>query len=275
MHSYWYVSQDKLQALGAFDRGWLSRLRPNAKVGLGPASVGIDLDPAAARTLNRAVARAERQLRSERLIDDAAAFTSGELPAQYFESNGPACRAVIDDMLWVAGVDNEVAVLLVGSASNAVGARRADAPSRRPSPSSDPVGAARYLLEFPGQLTIAADDVFSPSVDPIGAARYLLEHPPQGTPGVGDRVNADAEQAPGANDPGIEAQVRAGTLAYAWEALMRRSLDLLSDDISALPRAHSISLYVARHRMERSGRGWQAGLKSLVLGTPLYVEQAK
>ena len=31
MHSYWYISQDKLQALGAFDRGWWSRLRPNAK----------------------------------------------------------------------------------------------------------------------------------------------------------------------------------------------------------------------------------------------------
>ena len=34
MHSYWYVSRDKLQDLGAFDRGWLSRLRPSAKVGL-------------------------------------------------------------------------------------------------------------------------------------------------------------------------------------------------------------------------------------------------
>ena len=95
IHSYWYVSQDKLQALGAFDRGWLSRLRPSAKVGVGPAAVGIDLDPASARTLNRAAARAERQLRGERLISDIADFASGTLPAQYFESNGPACRAVI------------------------------------------------------------------------------------------------------------------------------------------------------------------------------------
>lgn len=258
MHSYWYISQDKLQALGAFDRGWWSRLRPNAKLGLGPASVGIDLDPASTRTLNRAAARAEQQLRGERVIGDVAGFSSGELPAQYFESNGPACRAVIEGMLWVAGIDDEVAVLLVGSASNAVGARRADSPSRRPSP----------------QLSVAADDVFSPSVDPIGAARYLLEHPPQRSLSVGDRAGADAEQAADAEGSSVEAQIRADTLAYAWEALMRRSLDLLSDDVIALPRAHSVSLYVARHSMEDPGHGWQAGLKSLVLGTPLYVEQA-
>ena len=131
------------------------------------------------------------------------------------------------------------------------------------------------MLEHPEQLTVAADDVFSPSVDPIGAARYLLEHPPQRIPGAGDRATADAGQAPGADSPGVEAQIQVGTLAYAWEALMRRSLDLLSDDVSALPRAHSISLYVARYRMEQPGHGWEAGLKSLVLGTPLYIEQAK
>jgi hypothetical protein len=44
--------------------------------------------------------------------------------------------------------------------------------------------------------------------------------------------------------------------------------NILSDDVSALPRAHSVSLYVARHRMDDPGRGWQGGLKSLVLGTP-------
>jgi hypothetical protein len=270
MHIYWYVSQDKLQALGAFDRGWLSRLRPNAKVGLGPATVGIDVDPASARTLNHAAARADRQLRHEHLISDAAGFASGAPPAQYFESTGPACRAVIEDMLWVAGIDHEVAVLLVGSASNAVGARRAGGPSRRPSPTSDPVGAARYLLEHPEQVSVAADDVFSPSVDPIGAARYLLEHSPQRI----SRPGADAGEGPDADGQSAETQMRAGTLAYAWEALMRRSLDLISDEVSALPRAHSVSLYVARHRMEDRGHEWQAGLKSLILGTPLYVEQA-
>lgn len=272
MHSYWYVSQDKLHALGAFDRGWLSRLRPNAKVGLGAASVGIDVEPASTRTLNRAAARAEQQLRGERLISDVAGFTSGTPPAQYFESNGPASRAVIENMLWVAGVDDEVAVLLVGSASNAVGARHAHAPSRRSSPSADPVGAARYVLEHPEQLAVAAEDVFSPSMDPIGAARYLLEHQPQRAGSAADRAGGDAGQAP---ERDVEAQIRAGTLAYAWEALMRRSLDLLGDDISALPQAHSVSLYVARHRMEGPGHGWQAGLKSLVLGTPLYIEQSK
>lgn len=262
MHSYWYVSQDKLRALGAFDRGWLSRVRPSAKVGLGAASVGIDLDPAATRTLNRAAVKAEQQLRSERMISDVASFASGPPPSQYFESRGPACRAVIENMLWVAGVDDDVAVLLVGSVSNAVG--------------GSPAGT-RCLPERLGQPAgaLAARDIFSPSVDPIGAARYLLDSPPEGTARAGGRADAAAGQAPDADFPSAEAQVRADTLSYAWTALMRRSLDLLSDDVSALPGAHSVSLYVARHRMEGTADGWQAGLKSLVLGTPLYVEQVR
>ena len=270
MHSYWYVSRDKLQDLGAFDRGWLSRLRPSAKVGLGAASVGIDVEPAAARTLGRAAVRAEQQLRGERLIGDVAGFTRGALPAQYFESNGPASRAVIEDMLWVAGVDDDVAVLLVGSASNAVGGGRA-ARGRRPGPSGDPVGAARHVLQHSEQLVVAAEDVFSPTADPVGAARYLLEHQPQRRGNAADRAGGGTAQAPGGD---VEAKPRTGALAYAWEALMRRSLDLLGDDISALSWAHGVSLYVARHPMDGGGHEWQAGLKWLVLRTPLYVEQS-
>jgi Family of unknown function (DUF7019) len=260
MHSYWYVSQDKLQALGAFDRAWLSRIRPSARVGLGPASVGIDMDSPSSRTLTRAAARAEQQLRGERLIGDIGGFAAGAPPAQYFESSGPASRAVIEDMLWVAGIDGEIAFLLVGSAFNAIGARHERL--RRPSPTSDPLGAARYLVEHPEHV----DDVFSPSVDPIGAARYLLQHPLGQLPSA----NADAGQTSTAN---TEAQININVLAYAWEALMRRSLDLLGDDVSALPRAHSISLYAAHRRMDGPEHSPQVGPRSLVLGTPLYVEQ--
>jgi hypothetical protein len=265
MRSYWYVSQDKLLALGAFDRGWLSRVRPNAKLGFGAASIGIEVDSSSGRTLTRAAARAERQLRAERLISGIAGFADGAPPTQYFESYGPASRAVIGDVAWVAGTDGETAVLLVGSASNAVGAARITYErSRDPGASADPIGAARYLLEHP-----PLSDVFSPSADPIGAALHLLEHPPQE---ADNPVHTDAAQMPDGN---VESKGRVATLAYAWEALMRRSLELLGDDISALPRAHSVSLYVARHRFNGFQGSWQAGLKSLVLGTPLYVEQSQ
>ena len=56
---------------------------------------------------------------------------------------------------------------------------------------------------------------------------------------------------------------------------MRRSLDVLGDDISTLSWAHGIALYVARHPMDGSGDGWHSGVRWLVLGTPLYVEQSK
>ena len=47
-------------------------------------------------------------------------------------------------MFWTAAVDNDVAVLLVGSSSNAISAGRDKISSR---PTGDPVGAVRRLLQ--------------------------------------------------------------------------------------------------------------------------------
>src|SRR5450755_559148 len=254
MHSYWYVSRDKLQGLGAFDPARSSRLHTNAKVGIGLASVGVDVDPALARTVNRAAAKAERQLRREHQINDIAGFTSGRPPAQYFESSGPACRRVIEDMLWVAGIDDGVAVLLVGSASNTVGARRPDVPTRFHSPTSDPEGAVRDLLEH--SQAIPADRVSGPGKDALSVARFLLAQIPQRTSSFRSRWGSNAGREPGVNNLKVEDRMRAGTLADAWETLMKPSLELADDDVSALPRARSISLYVARYPMRDPGRGW-------------------
>jgi hypothetical protein len=221
---------------GASGAGLLGRLRTTLKLGVGGTGMEVGLDAAAGRSLERAVVKAEKQLRRHDDIADVAAFAGGPPPAVYFRCRGTACRAVTAGIFWTAAIDNEVAVLLVGSASNAIAAKRS-----------------------------APDDVFSPSADPIGAVRYLLQDTAHGeTPTAGAAMDG----------PGHESSpAEAGTLAYAWEALLERDLNLVGDDIDALPRALSVAQYVTRYRFQRGRPDWQAGVNWLVLGTPIYVAQ--
>ena len=150
----------------------------------------------------------------------------------YFRCQGTACRAVTAGIFWTAAIDDDVAVLLVGSASNAIAAKR-----------SDP------------------DDVFSPSADPIGAVRHLLQDTVQGETAAMDGPSHESSPA------------EAGILAYAWEALLERDLNLVGNDIDALPRALSVAQYVTRYRFQHGRPDWQADVSRLVLGTPIYVAQ--
>lgn len=240
MATYWYVSADKLQALGASAAGLPGRLRTTLKVGLGGTGMEIGLDAAAARSLDRAVAKADKQLHRSGDVIDVAGFASGPPAAVYFRCQGPACRAVVAGMFWAAVVDNDVAVLLVGSASNAVAAKR-------------------YV----------PDEVFSPSADPVGAVRHLLRGiAPEVLAAADDRMYRPSHWL-GNEDP----QAQAGTLGYAWNALRRRDLDLVGEDIDALPRASSVAQYVARYRLNGVRQDWQVDVNWIVLGTPIYVSQ--
>jgi hypothetical protein len=277
VRTFWYVSHDKLRALGAFDPSWLSRVHPNAKVGLGPASVGVDIDGVKSRTLRKAVARADRELQGQ--TGEVSHFISDSPPAVYFDICGPACRMVIDDTFWVAAVVGDVAVLLVGSASNAVGASAIAAMRRPGSASMDPIGALLLLalekLPIRDRLAgaVSGGEIFSSSLDPVGAARHLLDRLSTGAAEPG-ADKADTEHAENQHRAVTEHQVPADAFAYAWSALMQRGgLDVGGNEISALPRAHSVSLYVTRHRIEDSDDARRYDVKWLVLGTPLYVEQ--
>lgn len=232
MRTYWYVSADKLEALGASDAGLLGRLRPTLSLGVGGTGVEVGLDAAGGRSLERAVVKAEKQLRRHNDIADVAAFAGGPPPAVYFRCQGSACRAVTAGIFWTAATANGVAVLLVGSASNAIAAK----PS-------------------------APDDVFSPSADPIGAVRYLVQDTAQGETGATDGASHGSSSA------------ETGILAYAWEALLKRDLSLVGDDIDALPRALSVAQYVTRYRFQRGRPDSQIDVSWLVLGTPIYVAQ--
>lgn len=98
MHTYWYVSTDKLEALGASHAGMLGRLRTTLKLGVGGTGVEVGLDGTPTRSLDRAVDRAEKRLRRRGDIGDIADFADVPPPAVYFASHGPASRAVIEGM---------------------------------------------------------------------------------------------------------------------------------------------------------------------------------
>lgn len=241
MPTYWYLSAAKLAGLGASDPGLFGRIRTKAKLGVGGAGLEIGLDPVTVRRLDRAAAKAETDLRRKGKVADVSSFRGGPPPAVYFSSQGPACRAVVVDMFWTATIDDDVAVLLVGGAANAIGTSAS-----------------------------AISDVFSPSADPVGAVRHLLD---DGRPFSAKRDAANAD--PVGDDHAAETggRERAGDLAYAWAALMDRDLALAGDDIDALPRAVSLSQYVTRHDIAGQGRGWRSGVRWLVFGSPVYVRQ--
>lgn len=236
MATHWYVSADKLEALGASGPGLLGRLRGTLKLGLGGTGMEVGLDAAGVRNLERALAKAEKQLRRHGDIADVAAFAAGPPPAVYFQCRGPACRAVTAGIFWTAAIDSEVAVLLVGSASNAIAAKRS-----------------------------ATDDVFSPSADPIGAVNYLLEATAHGKTATADSATDSLATT--------SSSAVAGNLGYAWEALMERDLNLVGDDIDALPRALGVAQYVARYGFQLERPDLRVRVNWLVLGTPIYVAQ--
>lgn len=149
MTGYWYVSIGKLRAPGALDSGLAGRLRSTARVGLPGASVEVGLDAATAKSLNRAVESADKQIRRKKAVRPVAEFGSGAPPANYFHSQGPSCRPVIDGMLWIGQLVDDSAGLVVGSAANGYGRISASAAEPPFSPTVDPVGAVRNLLDHP------------------------------------------------------------------------------------------------------------------------------
>jgi hypothetical protein len=274
MATYWYLSADKLRALDALEPSLVRRLNTRARLGLAGASVEVGLDNGTTQALGRSARQIESKLRRQGKVRDVAEFINGSPPAVYFDSNGPTCRAVIAEMFWVAMLHGNVAVLLVGSVANTVGAQHMTPPPSNIMPSADPVGALRELIRrWPKAIpTLSPDEVFGPSEGPVVAAQQLMASPWRLTTMMNPA--ADISDSSGAENPArVEARQHIDDLAFAWTALLRRSLDLAGDDIVGLPRVQSVSQYVARHNSDHLRSGWLANVTSLVLGTPIYVKQ--
>lgn len=57
MPTYWYVSADKLEALGASAAGLLGRLRTTLKLGVGGTGMEVGLDAAGGRSQSGPLSR--------------------------------------------------------------------------------------------------------------------------------------------------------------------------------------------------------------------------
>jgi hypothetical protein len=141
----WYASRQKLEALSAESGAWWDRLS-GAKVGFWPASVEVGVQPGGTPKLERAVRRLNKRLREENAVVHVTDLAHRG-PARFFEYEGPSVRNVTHGAFFVAAICNPVAIVLVGSAVNAVGA-----PTTQDVliGSSDPIGAVRHLFDVHG-----------------------------------------------------------------------------------------------------------------------------
>jgi hypothetical protein len=137
---YWYVSTTKVAALQKAGRNPLRSVGVKlSAMGFAEAEVALSFDAAQERSLDRLRKRLDGEAEVRRAPELAAA------PSTIFSFRGPASRSIVNDGYWVALVDESVAVLLVGSPTNAVSGLPPEAINF--SPSADPVGAARRAFE--------------------------------------------------------------------------------------------------------------------------------
>ena len=209
---YWYVSASKVKALTSAGRNPIRSLGLKVSaIGVAEAEVQMGFDATQERALKR--------LR-KRLDDDPGVRPATELPAAptgIFSFSGPVSRALIDGGYWLAVAQSPMAVLLVGSRTNAVGG-------------------------LPGE---GVD--FSYSVDPVEAARQAFEGEGSESPELGSR------------------------LGYGWQQVMRHT----SADGAVLPSVRGLAVFAGLYPMNEwvsKTTGIQE-LTSLVLGSPIYVEQ--
>jgi hypothetical protein len=120
---YWYISDDKLRFSAEDLSRWRDRLE--GKLQLGIPTTGAGLEVGLARPPDPSLAdlagRLDREVTQKRLATDPEQASSGKPPALFwFEGFG--ARLLEDGAFWVAGASRTTAFLLVGSASNTVGA---------------------------------------------------------------------------------------------------------------------------------------------------------
>lgn len=246
---FWYVSRHKLEALSA-EGAWWDRLS-GAKVGVWPASVEVGMHPGDEPKLERAVRRVNKRLRKENAVVHVKDL-EGRGPVRFFEYEGPSVRNVAHGGLFVAAICNPFAIVLVGSAVNAIGAPLAQDVLVG---SGDPMGAVRHLLRVHGHQ----------------AAIEEIEHVHLPTMvGVEDDPTEVYETSwfEEADDPDL------GVIEMAWLNLFR---EVNFSEVESLPRTRGVALYAGSQEMHvpapetsRIGR-----VDHVLLGSPVWVEQVE
>jgi hypothetical protein len=145
---YWYVSRQKTEALrDRYDRSpgnWLDKLSVTIKAPFVEAQAAMALD----KTLFEEVERIEKNLLKSGAVQEFANIAKAH-PTAFFLFNGAAHRTIQQGGYWIAMVSGSTALLLGGSASNAIGAPPKE--TAEISPSANPIGSFNSV--FADQMT--------------------------------------------------------------------------------------------------------------------------
>lgn len=150
----WYASKQKLEALETNSGIPVESL--SGKLDVGPASLQMGLNRADPRIVNT-VRKADHRLRQSGNVMSVREISMVSPPSALFEFEGPCSRVAAEGAFWVAGKSEGVAILLVGSLSNAVSGYRPDERSDKimGSASADPLGAIIQLTAHLARVRIA------------------------------------------------------------------------------------------------------------------------
>jgi hypothetical protein len=139
---YWYISRQKLEALkesyGTHRGSWLRELSVKLKAPFAEAGATIKLDEG--QTLFKDIDGIADNLLRGAEAPAVGSLRAGEAAA-FFTFHGCAHRAVERGAYWVVMAEGDKALLLAGSASNAIGAPTTD--SQEISPTIDPIAAVQ------------------------------------------------------------------------------------------------------------------------------------
>jgi hypothetical protein len=137
---YWYISRPKVEFLKAKGSKWrFEEISFDLKLLSFEAGAKVQPNDALLRDLENVI----RGIESENRVLTFESIPPGEAP-NIFSFEGEAARRRSDGCYWVAMAKGPCALLLAGSATNAIGAAT---PQVDFSPSVDPVGAIQSLLK--------------------------------------------------------------------------------------------------------------------------------
>lgn len=140
---YWYVSRQKVEALrDRYGKPWMSFLKEisfKLKTPFAEANASIAVD----ETVFRDVERIEKNLEASGRVQCFPEVGVTD-PVVFFSFAGPAHRTIDQEAYWIAMLSHSTALLLVGSATNAIGAPAKN--DNRFSPTADPITAAMHAF---------------------------------------------------------------------------------------------------------------------------------
>jgi hypothetical protein len=258
MRVFWYISRDKLETLDQ-GPGFLDRLTGKVRVGVLVADIEAGIQSADVPNLVTILGKVEKRLQRDQTVVPVEQIQLREGNTALFAYEGPSARFAENEAFWVAGVSGNTGILLVGSPTNAVGAKLTEHITVM-SPSVDPLGAVMMLYD---QFVDPDDQEIlkqRPSIEDFREAKYAGKEIPF--------YWADEHNL--------------SEVGYAWRAILAKGLwGTRSKGLGTFPVTRGIAVYAGIQERSSPSRssGFPPGdtalseVKRIVVGTPLFVEQ--